>query len=258
MRRNRKTRKNVVLKKGRLGNIVPGIKYFIFIVFPVVALVVLIYFVSVAVNSAFNIRNVVFAGNEHLTDEELRNLAGLDGGESLIGVSGRKISEKMIESPWIRSASVRKEFPDKLNILVKEAEPFALLDIKGRLFIVDDRGRMLQELRDSPIPFLPIISGTPFGKKEALSEALSLARAIKDKGLIFEKDHIEIIAHKPQEMAVNIDGVIVKVGTGEYEDKLFRLAELEEEIKKRNIHVDYIDLRFANRAIVKPVNEVIN
>jgi hypothetical protein len=33
--------------------------------------------------------------------------------------------------------------------------------------------------------------------------------------------------------------------------------ELEEEIKSRRIPVDYIDLRFANRVVVKPVNEVI-
>jgi cell division protein FtsQ len=163
----------------------------------------------------------------------------------------------MMASPWLRSVSVRKELPDVLHILVKEAEPFALLDMKGRLFIVDDRGKMLEELRDSQMPFLPIISSDPYAQKEAFSEAINLARAVKGTGLLSHKDHIEIIAQRPQEMAMNIDGIVVKVGTGEYEDKLVRLRELEEEIKKRQIPVDYIDLRFANRVIVKPVNEVI-
>jgi cell division septal protein FtsQ len=47
------------------------------------------------------------------------------------------------------------------------------------------------------------------------------------------------------------------VGEGEYEDKLARLADIEKEIKDRNISVDYIDLRFANRVLVSPVTEVI-
>jgi len=59
-------------------------------------------------------------------------------------------------------------------------------------------------------------------------------------------------------MTVNMDGIVVKVGEGEYEDKLQRLVELEDEIRKRGIHVDYIDLRFENKAVVRPVNEVIN
>lgn len=244
-------------RKGKLAGLVSKTKYFIFIVLPVVVLIVIFYFISIAARSVFNLEKIVFTGNEHLSDEELKNLAGLRGSENLLTTSSRKIFEKLAESPWIRSVSIRKEFPDSLQILVKEAEPFALLDVKGHLFIVDDSGKMLQELRDNPIPFLPVISGIPFGKQETFTEALSLVRAIKNNGLLTEKEHIEIIAYKPQEMTVNLDGVVIKVGVGDYEDKLFRLKELEEEIKKRNIPVDYIDLRFAGRAIVKPVNEVV-
>ncbi len=257
MRGNRKIKRKMTVKKRRKLNLVLIIKYFFLTVFPVTVIVIFIYFASVTVYQAFHLKEIVFAGNEHLTDEELKNLAGLKGGESLIAISSNRIFEKMIESPWIRHISVRKEFPDKLHILIREAKPFALLDIKGRLFIIDDRGKMLQELKVTPIPFLPVISGTPFRKKEAFTEALNLVRVIKDLGLLLEKDHIEVIALKPQEITVNLDGVMVKVGAGDYEDKLLRLIEMEEEIKKRNILVDYIDLRFANRAVVKPVKEVI-
>jgi hypothetical protein len=116
---------------------------------------------------------------------------------------------------------------------------------------------MLEELRDIAVPFLPVISSNPYKEKGAFQEAIILAKAIKDTGLLSGKDHIEIISHKPQEMSVNIDGIVVKVGEGEYEEKLARLADIEEEIKSRNISVDYIDLRFANRVLVSPVNEVV-
>jgi hypothetical protein len=116
---------------------------------------------------------------------------------------------------------------------------------------------MLEELRDIAVPFLPIISSNPYREKEAFLEAINLAKIIKNTGLLAQRDHIEIISHKPQEMSVNIDGVVVKVGSGEYEEKLARLSDIEQEIQNRNIAVDYIDLRFANRVLVSPVNEVI-
>jgi cell division protein FtsQ len=233
MKSKRKPRKNVIVRKNRNVKIFTKIKYFVFIVFPVIILVVGSYFVFITIKSTFQIKNIVFTDNEHLTDEELKKLAGIKGRENLIMVSGSKIFSKMVKSQWLRSVSIRKEFPDTLHIRIKEAEP-------------------------CPIPFLPVISGTPFRNKDVFSEALNFVRVIREKGLLFEKDHIEIIAHEPQEMSVNLDGVFVKVGVGDYEDKLLRLMEMEEEIKRRKIHVDYIDLRFENRVVVKPVKEVIH
>lgn len=232
-------------------------RYLAFVVFPVTLIVAVLYGASTMLHSAFRIRSVEITGNEHLSEGELKSLAGLKRDESLLGISSRRVYANMAASPWIRSVAVRKEFPDRLLIHIREAEPFALLDMRGKLFLVDDRGTMLEELRDIVIPFLPVILSNPYKEREAFLEAINLARAIKQTGLLSQKDHIEIISHKAQEMSVNIDGVVVKVGAGEYEDKLSRLSDIEQEIKNRNIAVDYIDLRFANRVLVSPVNEVI-
>jgi cell division protein FtsQ len=237
----------------------PGgrITFFIGVVAALAVLACAVYIVSIPLRTSFVVQRIVFTGNEHLSDEELTALAGLRRGANILTLSTGAIYAKMMESPWLRSVSVRKELPDVLRVLIKEAEPLALLDMKGRLFLVDDRGKMLEELRDSRVPFLPIISADPFRKKEAFSEAINLVRAVKVTGLLSRKDHIEIIARAPEEMAMNIDGTVVKVGVGDYEEKLRRLLELEEEIRQRRIPVDYIDLRFANKVIVKPVNEVV-
>lgn len=256
MRKNKKTRKNVAVNRHQAERFIKAAKYFGFVVLSVLMVVAAIY-MATGIKSAFLVRNVVITGNGHLADDELKTMAGLRVDENLITLSGRRISDKMMKSPWIRSVAVRKEFPDRLLIRISEAESFALLDLKGKLFIVDDRGTMLEELRDIAVPFLPIISSNPYQEKEAFQEAIILAKAIKNTGLLSGKDHIEIISHKPQEMSVNVDGIVVKVGEGEYEEKLARLADIEQEIKSRNIPVDYIDLRFANRVLVSPVNEVV-
>lgn len=221
------------------------------------ALAIAVYISLSKVKSSFPIRNVVFLGNKHLTDDELKALAGIHGNDSLFTASGKKVSQMLLKSPWIRSVSVRKELPDTLAVLIEEVTPFALLDMNGRLFIINDKGNLLEELKDDPIPFLPVITGNPYNRDEGFSEALNLAKSMNDLGFSSERNQIEIIVSNPQELTAVIDGTVVKVGSGDYRKKLERLLELEGEIKRRNIPVDFIDLRFENRVVVKPVKEVI-
>ena len=172
-------------------------------------------------------------------------------------LSNEQVGRQMLRSPWVRSVNIRKGLPDTLSIAIKEAEPFALLEMNEHLFLVDEKGKLLEELRDGSVPFLPVITGDPFKEKEGFSEAMNLAKTLNEKGFLSERDHIEILALKPHELAVIIDGLVVKVGPGRYEEKLARLLKLEEDIKHMEIRVDYIDLRFAGRAIVKPAADKV-
>ncbi|MEW6569988.1 MAG: FtsQ-type POTRA domain-containing protein [Nitrospirota bacterium] len=204
------------------------------------------------------VKNVSFAGNKHLTNEELRGLSGIGESADMLTISSKDVCRRMLESPWIRSVNVRKEFPGVLAINIEEATPFALLDTNGHLFIVDEGGSLLEELKGDSIPFLPVITGDPYKEKEGFAEALRLIKVMNDKGFSSERDHIEIVLRKPHELIVSIDGNIVKMGSGGHEEKLARFIELENFMQKMGLPVDYVDLRFANKAIVKRItNKVV-
>ncbi len=252
-----KGKKGSASRRGRLSSLARTVYIFLIVVLPMAIVAGLIYLLAQAAPSAFRVKEVELSGNEHLTDAEVMQIGGLKGKENLLALSNRKVYEHLKESPWIMAAAVRKEYPSKLLIRITETEPFALLDMKGKTFVVDDRGRMLEQLKENSVPFLPVILSDPYKEKEAFLEGVDLAKAMKTMGMLHRSQRIEIIAHKPQEIAANFDGVFVKIGAGEHEDKLARLLEIEEEIRKRNIPVSHIDLRFAKKVIVKPVNEVI-
>jgi cell division protein FtsQ len=203
----------------------------------------------------FPVKNVSFVGNRHLTDEELTSLAEITFQENLLTVSNMRLINHLQKSPWIRTVSVRKEFPDSIAFVVEEAVPFALLDVNGRLYLIDEHGDVLEELSSSSVPFLPIITGDPTRQREGFREALKLARLMNESGFSSGRGNVEIAARKPHEIVVTIDGMVVKIGEGGYEEKLSRFLQLEEEIKKLNVPVDYIDLRFAKKAIVKPMKD---
>ncbi len=255
--KNTRGRKNGAMRKNRFADPLGKVRNAFFVIAAVAVIAGVVYLLDVAFRSAFVVRTIAFSGNTRLSDEELRTVSGLRGGENMLAISERRLAARMAESRWIRSVSIRKELPDKIIMRVKEAKPFALLDMKGRLFLVDDNGTMLEELKESAVPFLPVITGDPFSRRDVFSEAIHLAKAFKDTGIMARKDHIEIIANSPEELSANLDGILVKVGTGDYGEKLERLIQVENEIQKRHIPVDYIDVRFANKVVVKPVNEVV-
>jgi len=52
---------------------------------------------------------------------------------------------------------------------------------------------------------------------------------------------------------MKINGTLVLVGAGEYEKKLLNYLTIKDEIEKRNILAEYIDVRFSKRLVVKPL-----
>lgn len=218
------------------------------------------YSIDTARKTLFPVKEIVFSGNKHISESELKAIMGINGNESLLGLSSKELEGRLLKSPWIKAVSFRKDFPHRFTVRIEESMPYALLEMNGRTFFVDDKGNMLEELKGESIPFLPIISGDPFKNSSVFPEVLNLVRTMKDKGFIAVKDRIEIIIPHgagPEDISMQVDGMLVKVGHGEYEEKLQRLLELEDEIMRRGIPVDYIDIRFANKVIVKPINEVI-
>ena len=218
------------------------------------------YAIDTARKTLFPVKEIVFSGNKHVSESELKAIMGINVNESLLELSSKELEGRLLKSPWIKAVSFRKDFPHRFTVRIEESMPYALLEMNGRTFFVDDKGNLLEELKGESIPFLPIISGDPFKNSSVFSEVLNLVKTMKDKGFIAVKDRIEIIIPHgagPEDISMQVDGMLVKVGHGEYEEKLQRLLELEDEIMRRGIPVDYIDLRFANKVIVKPINEVI-
>ncbi|NOY38903.1 MAG: FtsQ-type POTRA domain-containing protein [Nitrospirae bacterium] len=194
------------------------------------------------------INRIEVTGNKHLSDKEVISLMKLGHGESMLRISSRELSERMLESPWIRDVVIRKELPHTLIVKVREAEPLALLKRKGHLYIVSRGGEVLEELSQT-IAFLPVIR-MDSTRKSLLGEALKVAGIVREDGF-FSDEAIEIIAKTPEDMTLKIGDLTVKIGKGNYRRKLARLIQLEDEIVRRGIPAGYVDLRFSRRVIVR-------
>jgi cell division protein FtsQ len=196
----------------------------------------------------FPVRSIEVIGNKHLSESEISKMSKLKRGTSIFSVSSRSVVRRLKRSPWIKNVTLRKEMPDRILIRIKEAVPSALLKKKGEYYLVRSDGEILEKQADGE-KFLPVIKGD-LSDSTALREAVKFARVLKEYG-VDTTVRSEIMVGNIENMTLQYGTTTIKVGYGDYEAKLLRYMELKDEIARRRIPVNYIDLRYSRRVIVK-------
>jgi len=199
------------------------------------------------------IREINFFGNRHLTTGELLSLTGLSYKRPLFSVTTREIYRRLKSSPWIDDAMVRKDLSGNITVYLTEAVATAVLLADDKPFLVDREGARLEQIRPEPVYFLPVVKINPSAHRDAYRDAVELAIALNDRKVAAHGGNIELTGSRPEDVTMRVDGVPVKIGTGDLQSKLEKLDFVRDELARRNMEVEYIDLRFADRVVVKPL-----
>lgn len=94
-----------------------------------VIVVVLAGWAALYNSPVFKIENVVVNGVEHLTSEEMAQLANVPADATLLRVDTATIESRVEKNAWVADARVSAVFPDTLEINVTERPIFAVVEI---------------------------------------------------------------------------------------------------------------------------------
>ena len=75
----------------------------------------------------FTVEQINISGNTRIKEKEILKRSGLRQGESSIFFFEDAVEENILRNPWVKSISVRKEFPKKVYIEIVEEEVYCLL-----------------------------------------------------------------------------------------------------------------------------------
>lgn len=199
------------------------------------------------------IRELVFIGNSRIKNEELRSLIKVKEGDKLFSVSGMTLYSSLKKSAWVKDAAIRRELSGRMLVKITEGIPVAILMLDDIPYLVDKDGGMLEKMRDGTVLFLPIIKGIdPYRNRAAYDEAVRFVNVLHDRRVLAYDGNLEITGRRPEDITLKVDNIHIRVGSGDFNRKLERLEAVKDEIRKRNMEIDYVDLRFANKIIVKP------
>ena len=197
-----------------------------------------------------------------LSRGEIIALAGVKPGDAMLGVNLKGIVEQLTKNPWIERVQVQRFFPHTLSIALSERSPKAVANV-GCLYYLDAKGELFKSLVEGDRLDYPLITGVseadletdPAGSKEALKSALLLIDSLKIGTVFGLEDVSEIHYDKGYGFTLftMVGGVPVKLGNGGFQEKLARLSGIFRQLQPQMQALDYIDLDYNDKIIVKKV-----
>lgn len=196
------------------------------------------------------LERVTISGIAQLRETEILAAANLNAKVSLAFLDVGEVRERLERVPLIKSAAVRKLYPNELVVSLAEREPHALWQLKGELFVIAADGTVIDLMQDDRFADLPLVVGE--GANARTKEYLALLEAAGPlKGRIRAGTLVS-----GRRWTLKIDnGLDVRLPELGAASAVARLAKLDREQKILDKDVLAVDLRMADRVVVRLTEE---
>jgi len=206
------------------------------------------------------IDRVVVNGNHRLTTEEVLSILGGLRGENIVLSDLDAWRERLVASPWVRDATFRRSLPSTVEIVVGEREPIGIGRRNGQLFLVDERGVVIDTYGPQYADLdLPIIDGLTIGSTPGDADAgrgelaTRIIQAIRTKpGLAKRLSQVDVTDQHNAAVILNGDQAVIYIGDDRFVPRLESYLSLASALRARVANIDYVDLRFDDRIYVRP------
>lgn len=198
----------------------------------------------------FGVDTVMIAGLSQLTEREVLLIGGITDRGSLPFLNAADVRDRLERKPLIRSASVRKVYPNELAVTLTEREPFAIWQRNGELSLVAADGTVIDRYDDARFAFLPLVVG-----EGANLRAASYAALLEAAGPLRPRIRAGMLVSGRRWTLKMDNGLDVKLPEEGAPAAVARLARLERDSRILDRDVLSLDLRMADRIVVRLTEE---
>ncbi|HUY69024.1 MAG TPA: cell division protein FtsQ/DivIB, partial [Alphaproteobacteria bacterium] len=195
----------------------------------------------------FAVKDIVVEGRAQTSRQAIFAALGIDGGAPILGFDPRAAEARLMQLPWVASATVERRLPDGIVVHLIERVPLARWQHDNQTVVIDADGQPLPQASLARFADLPLVVGS--GAPEA---SAGLLQALKDYPAI-TKMMTAAVRVSGRRWDFHMEpGVVVRMPAGDLLEGLERLATL---IAKQGIlshAVTVIDLRLPDRMIFEP------
>ena len=216
----------------------------------------------IAAAPSLQIGYMVVRGHERLsTGEVLALVEGLRG-QSILVVNLDDWQRKLLSSPWVESATIRRVLPSTLEIHVRERQPMGIGRIGLAMYLVDGKGVIIDEY--GPIYAdidLPIIDGLAASPQDGGSIvdvaradfAATVINALSARPEILKQvSQLDVSNLHDAVVILDNDAALLRLGDADFVARLQQYIDLAPALRERVAAIDYVDLRFDERLYVRP------
>jgi cell division septal protein FtsQ len=212
---------------------------------------------------ALRVALISVRGNDRLSVGEV--LAIVDGlrGQNIMTLDLDEWRARLLASPWVEDASVRRQLPSRVEIEIRERRPMGIGRLGRTLYLVDAQGIVIDEYGPQYAAFdLPIIDGLAGrpGSAGAIDEsrvmlaARVMAALDSRPDLARQVSQIDVTDAHDAVVILEGDTAMVRLGDQDFARRIQGYLELAPALRERVAGIDYVDMRFDERLYVRPVS----
>jgi cell division protein FtsQ len=211
---------------------------------------------------ALQVTRITVSGNVRLSRGEV--VALMDGlrGQSMVTADLESWRQKLMASPWVGSAAMRRVLPGTIAVVIAERQPMGIGRLGDDLYLIDQQGTIIDEFGPNYAEFdLPIIDGLAGPPRDG-SPLIDEARAALAARLLFSLEARPDLAKRVSQVDVRDvrdavvilknDPALVRLGDDQFVERLQSYLDLAPALRERVDDIDYVDLRFDDRIYVRP------
>lgn len=221
----------------------------------------------VLASEALTVTRISVQGNQRMSRGEVLGL--LDGlsGSSIVMTDLEGWRQKLLASPWVADASIRRMFPGTLAVVIEERAPMGVGRINGALYLIDETGTVIDEFGPNYADLdLPIVDGltSKGGEHDAVDEARAAlaGRLMVDlqrrPGLAEQVSQIDVTDAHNAAVILKGDTALLRVGDERFAERVQSYLDLMPALREQMPDLDYVDLRFGERVYVRPQPQTKN
>ena len=203
----------------------------------------------------FRVRKIEVAGGQDFVVRDIRAVLDASRLGNLLLLDIEVLRDRIESHRWVKEARVRKVFPSSLKVEITERKPAALLRIGESYLMINEDGVGLERLASRENSDLPVLLDRS-SFQNRYDEKIALAwRCLS---ALTPEQHQEIEALDVSEnrsVSVFLRGLTTRfiIGGEHFSERLSFIRSHWAELEGRNGALEYVDLRFDDRIIFKPL-----
>ena len=208
-----------------------------------------------------NIGEVKIMGCMNIVESELLDLVKVDFRSNLFSLDLQEVNRRLAQHPWVEKAKVHRDVSGKALIIeVQERVPRALI-LLDDLYLLDRNGEAFKKAEPKEKMDFPILTGLTFREwkqrepkaMELFQQALELLDQMGGRKIFTFHEISEIHLSKKNGLTIYTltGGVPIRVGMGDYADKLNRLEKVLPDLRSKWRGVEYMALDYPKKVVVK-------
>jgi cell division protein FtsQ len=204
------------------------------------------YAQAVTARTGFAVDEVRVVGHKETSEIDILDRLELDGWTSLIGFNAEAARERVAGLPWVEVASVRKVYPDEIEVQIQEREPFAIWQHGGELSVIEKDGKVIAPFVGGRLSKLPQIIGVG-GAADAAPFLEKMARHPELAARV--KAYVRVAERRWDLRLAN--GITVKLPEYGEDEAIASLLKFDQADALLSRDISTVDLRLPDRLVLQ-------